>query len=115
VVRRKIVTVTVTKSSPKHLFSSCEVGDLNLFSAVSAVVVAAADDDEFDDDDVGGVIVDYDAERHVVSAGHKLVLSNITRDSGDVFQCQADNGVPPTARKTFHVTVECMKRLLFSV
>jgi len=58
------------------------------------------------------VIVDYEDQRHVVGVGHKLVLSNITRDSDDVFECHADNGVPPTARKTFQVTVECKRRLL---
>jgi len=53
------------------------------------------------------MLTDYDGHRRVVGVGHKLVLGNITRDSDDVFECQADNGVPPTARKTFHVTVEC--------
>jgi len=53
------------------------------------------------------VLTDYDEQRQLVGTGHKLILVNITRDSEDVFQCQSDNGVPPTARKTFHVTVEC--------
>ena len=54
----------------------------------------------------------YHEQRRVVGVGHKLVLGNITRDSDDVFECHADNGVPPTARKTFHVTVECKHFLI---
>ena len=53
------------------------------------------------------MMIGYDEQRRVVGVGHKLVLVNITRDSDDVFECHAENGVPPTARKTFHVTVEC--------
>jgi len=60
------------------------------------------------------MFIGYEDRRRVVGIGHKLVLSNITRNSDDAFECHADNGVPPYARKTFHVTIEC-KHCLESV
>jgi len=78
-------------------------------STSSEVFLVSADvaSDAHKDDDGVDVIIDYGDQRRLVGVGHKLVLGNITRDSDDVFECHADNGVPPPTRKTFHVTVEC--------
>ena len=82
---------------------------------VDAVFLVSADAASDNDNDGVDDIAEYADQRRQVGVGHKLVLSNITRDSDDVFECHADNGVPPPTRKTFHVTVECKHLLVITV
>ena len=47
------------------------------------------------------------AFRRPVARGRRLTIINATRDCHDVYECEANNGVPPAAIRDISVTVEC--------
>lgn len=46
--------------------------------------------------------------------GEVLILHNITRYCDGLYECNAENGVPPFATKSFEVIVECKYSSLYT-
>ena len=47
-----------------------------------------------------------------VMRGESIVIRNISRYCGDVYECSASNEVPPAVSRHIRVTVECEYSLL---
>ena len=43
--------------------------------------------------------------------GEMIIIANVSRYCDDIYECVADNGVPPAVSRQMRVTVEC--KLLF--
>lgn len=39
--------------------------------------------------------------------GEMIIISNVSRYCDDIYECVADNGVPPAVSRQMRVTVEC--------
>lgn len=48
----------------------------------------------------------------VLQEGDTLIIKNVTRYYSGVFECIANNSVPPAASRKIKVSVECMKKLI---
>jgi hypothetical protein len=48
----------------------------------------------------------------IVHNGNKLLIYNVTRNYSGIFECIANNSVPPAASRKIRVTVECNHLLL---
>jgi len=47
------------------------------------------------------------------SSGKTLLVINASRYLGELYECVADNGVPPAVSRQMKVTVQCMYRELY--
>ena len=43
--------------------------------------------------------------------GEMIIIQNVSRYCDDIYECVADNGVPPAQSRQMRVTVECKKHL----
>ncbi len=39
--------------------------------------------------------------------GEMIIIQNVSRYCDDIYECVADNGVPPAVSRQMRVTVEC--------
>ena len=44
---------------------------------------------------------------HIIQSGNTLTLNNINRSYSGVFECIANNSVPPAASRKIKITIEC--------
>jgi hypothetical protein len=49
----------------------------------------------------------------VIQEGNTLIISNVTRNYSGIFECIANNSVPPAASRKIKVNIECIYFFLF--